>query len=128
MRSAKALLFLAILPLLAVIGHDLYRFYLNPHGQFLLSATGFLWTKYAPGSYDWAREQLGPESWAKIGPLLTMKAAYAAAIFAAGFYIFIVALFFLGKLVGLFHFGKKHDDLSSILSHAKKEDFHYKKR
>ena len=74
------LLFLTSLPVLGIIGHDIYLYQMNPSKGFEFTALGFLWTKYHPESYSQAIQTLDPETWNTLNTILTYKALYIALI------------------------------------------------
>lgn len=88
MSGLSLLMFILALPALAVIGHDAYLFYINQPQDFMLSATGFLWTKYHPDSFLWVKSALDPEQWALLTTyVLEQKAVFVALAFALFFFV-----------------------------------------
>ena len=100
MRFLGFLCILFTIPLLAVIGHDIYYAYNHQglsfgHGarpvQF--SDAGWLWLHYAGDSFHAARTQIRPSLWKKfVGPVLEHKSVIVAAVPAFVCYILYTLL------------------------------------
>ena len=85
MRDHALLLFILALPALAVLGHDGYMAYNNTEYElaerFYLSDLGWLWTKYSPDSFEWAKFAFEETTWTQfVDPILEQKAFYIASI------------------------------------------------
>lgn len=137
MRGLSALLLIVTLPLLAAIGHDLYLFYENqfqgapvpPAGWMgYLSALGFIWTRYSPESYTWVAESTPTNVWAVLNALLTIKAVFVTAAFAAIFYIAVAVIALLKRFTTIGDTGFRKGSALSSIARDKKMSFHYKKR
>lgn len=105
MKAIHFFLFIVTLPLIIVIGHDLYLFYIaqgeqldpdlatklfteeRPGRTFDFAALGFIWTKYSPDTYKLMSESFEPEEWANIQAFLKLKAFYVTAAFAVVMYL-----------------------------------------
>ncbi|MGQ0527737.1 MAG: hypothetical protein ACT4OY_06905 [Alphaproteobacteria bacterium] len=97
MSGVRLFMFILAIPALTVIAHDAYLFYLNPPQDFMLSATGFLWTKYSPDSFLWVKNAVDEDTWGEINFVLQQKALFVAVAFAFFFY-FILALLQLFRI------------------------------
>jgi len=94
--------FILSTPALAVLGHDIYIAYNNTElegtDRFYLSDIGWLWTEYAPSSYDWVLSAVDETTWnGFIDPLLQQSAIYLA---SAPLVIFTIILLIM-KIFGL---------------------------
>ncbi len=97
MRGVHLFLFVAALPALAALGHDLYLFYNNQDMGFQLAALGFIWTKYDPDSYKWVVEQTEPLGyWPYINWVLAQKAVFVGLAIAGFFFVIAGLLKMLG--------------------------------
>jgi hypothetical protein len=85
------ILFIATLPLVLALGHDLYLFYMNQDKGFDFATLGWIWATYHEDSLkataDVIVANFGEETWKAVAPVLTYQAALAGIIFAALFYI-----------------------------------------
>ncbi len=93
------LLFLATLPLLTALGHDIYFAYVN-NKDFELSAAGFIWTKYHPESYQAVIDYLPLDQWEAINTFLTYETVVLAAIFAVICYTLIAIVVIIRNIGG----------------------------
>lgn len=138
MRGFIAFLFIVTLPLLAVLGHDAYLYYMNqqnnvPGGEnFLFSDVGFLWNQYSPDTLAVMKGSFDPGNW-EVFYLYVLKqqAAVIAGVFACFFYI----MAFLFKLFRIWPFNegsvrvrRKNRKVDVILGDAKTSDYKYKRK
>jgi hypothetical protein len=115
MSGVRLFMFILALPALAVLGHDAYLFYLNQSQGFMLSATGFLWTRYHPESFTLVKDSVEPQTWENIAFILEQKALFVALGFAFFFY-FIIAI------LQLLRVGPFRRERSSFSGNARLDD------
>lgn len=113
MKAIHFFLFIVTLPILIVLGHDLYLFYVaqgeqldpdlatklfteeRPGRGFDFAALGFIWTKYSPETFSLMKDSYTAEEWAVIQEYLKLPAFYVAVAFA-------VVMYLLAALVVIF--------------------------
>ena len=93
----KLFLILIALPLVVVLGHDIYMFTQHQDKGFMLSDLGFLWTTYHPESFKQVNQSVDEQSWALINALLTQKASLIFGIFTAVIYLITWGIVTLAK-------------------------------
>jgi hypothetical protein len=143
----SVVLFIALLPIIAAFGHDLYLFYANygvesaqavqkdieqqiadKGADSFFASLGFIWTKYHPDSYKFIAENIDEGSWSVINWLLTQKAVVVGFVFA----IFVFALTFILQALGVGgEEGSKSWDKGSSLSSGSRNKtgtFKYKRK
>lgn len=85
------LLFIATLPLIIALGHDLYLFYTFPENDSYFATIGWIWATYHKDSLkataEFIVDNAGKETWEMLVPVLTCQAALVGAIIAALVYI-----------------------------------------
>ncbi len=89
MRGVTTLMFVVLIPALAVLGHDLYLYSLDQSRGFMLSTPGYMWTNYHKESYEWAVQNLDPGVWAAIDYLLAQKGLWLGVLFAGAIWLLI---------------------------------------
>lgn len=83
MRGIAVLCFLLVLPILAVLGHDIYVTYQDQDftKRMMFSDVGYLWTNYDPDTYEWAKKNVDQDTWDNLlTPFLEMTSVIVAAI------------------------------------------------
>jgi len=106
MRGVTLICILLALPVLAVLGHDVY-YAINKseigldntfqQAQDRFSALGWLWVKYAPQFYDLVRTSVDQDIWIKyVTPVLRQKAILVTAVPALTVYALLGVLKFFG--------------------------------
>lgn len=104
MKPIHFFLLIVTLPMIIVLGHDLYLFYVaqgeqldpnlatklftedRPSRGFSFAALGYIWTTYSPDTYKTLSESFEEQEWANIQQFLELKAFYVMAAFAAVMY------------------------------------------
>lgn len=132
MRGVHLFMFIVALPALVALGHDIYLFIVNYGPESLpdsvianekglgthFATLGFIWTEYAPETYETVVESVTPETWALIDLLLTQKALLAGLVFAGFFYLVLGIL----RLFHLWPFPPREGRAHSA-GHGKAENF-----
>jgi hypothetical protein len=83
MRGIVVLCFLLVLPIFAVLGHDIYVTYQDQDftKPMMFSDVGYLWTNYEPDTYEWARKNIDPGTWEHVvTPFLEQTSVIMAAV------------------------------------------------
>lgn len=97
MSSTQIFIFIVFLPVIFVLGHDIYLFTQDSSVDELTAAfsgkgrsitsffadAGFLWTKYHPESYKTLAENLTTEQWSIVSKVLSYTAIILALIVSA---------------------------------------------
>lgn len=97
MNGIRILCVLLLLPALAALGHDAWRYYEEPEFGFQLSDVGYLLNEYAPDYLKILYDGTDPESWEQyVLPLLEQTTAIVAATPAILTYIALVVLWLFG--------------------------------
>ena len=129
MRTISLILFILALPILAVIGHDLYVTYQDQDFSkaMMLSDVGYLWRNYAPGAFEWAENNIDKSTWSGlIVPVLEQTAAVVAAI---PFLLTLAIAMLLKAIEGSGSFkGTKRKSFSFGSGENKKGRFTYKRK
>lgn len=103
MRNFGILLFIALLPALAALGHDLYRaFDMNAMAfkdtGLRFTALGKFWVDYSRDSYVWAKDSVDRDTWKNIiDPLLHKPAALLMLVLPAIAAAFQILALLFGK-------------------------------
>jgi hypothetical protein len=107
MRGVLYWFFILLLPVFAVLGHDIYHAYNSKQGidlsqPFPFSEVGWLWVNYQYDSYSWAHSNIDNNVWKDlVAPFLKQKAVLAALVPAFLAFVLLLVMKFLG--VGPYH-------------------------
>lgn len=115
MRGLSILCFLLVLPIFAVLGHDIYATYKDQDFSktMMFSDVGYLWTRYEPDTYKWAQNNVDQETWDNIlTPVLEQTSLLVAAIPA-------IVVFSLLLILRLFNLPPFASDVSVQKGHRK---------
>ena len=105
MRYIVLALFLA-LPALAALGHDIWLAYgkeFDYTKPIRLSNLGWLWQVYHGETYEWARENINPDSWKNLVEPLLLQKSVIVGLFPVAIYVAFKAvtwIFGLGEFQG----------------------------
>lgn len=95
MRGLSILCFLLVLPIFAVLGHDIYVTYKDQDYSktMMFSDVGYLWTRYEPDTYKWAQNNVDQATWDNIlTPVLEQTSVIIAAIPAIVVFSILIVL------------------------------------
>lgn len=126
MKPLHFFLFIAILPFLISLSHDVYLFYSGQNQQinlnsitkiytedrpgraFEFASLGYIWTNYSPDSYALMAESFQPGEWASIQEFLKFKATLLFAALAIMLYL-LTFLYMVTKSPPKIHKSKRHN-------------------
>lgn len=83
MRGIVVLCFLLVLPIFAVLGHDIYVTYQEQDftQRMKFSNVRYLWSNYERDTYEWAEKNIEPETWSNlVAPVLDQKSVIVAGV------------------------------------------------